>query len=119
EEIVRREASPRILLEVNTSGEKAKKGFPPDGTLLENAMGFALENGLSVEGLLTVGPLGAGETGMREAFASLRELRDRLSSSLGVPLPALSMGMSDDFSIAVEEGSTMVRLGRVLFGPRG
>ncbi|HRW78169.1 MAG TPA: YggS family pyridoxal phosphate-dependent enzyme, partial [Candidatus Sabulitectum sp.] len=56
EEIVRREASPRILLEVNTSGEKAKKGFPPDGTLLENAMGFALENGLSVEGLLTVVP---------------------------------------------------------------
>ncbi len=119
EEIVRREASPRILLEVNTSGEKAKKGFPPDGTLLENAMGFALENGLSVEGLLTVGPLGAGETGMREAFSSLRELRDRLSASLGVPLPALSMGMSDDFSIAVEEGSTMIRLGRVLFGPRG
>ena len=56
---------------------------------------------------------------MREAFSSLRELRDRLSASLGVPLPALSMGMSDDFSIAVEEGSTIVRLGRILFGPRG
>ncbi len=119
EEIVRREASPRILLEVNTSGEEAKKGFPPDGTLLETALGFALENGLQVDGLLTVGPLGAGEIGMREAFSSLRELRDRLSASLGVPLPALSMGMSDDFSIAVEEGSTIVRLGRILFGPRG
>ncbi len=119
EEIVRREASPRILLEVNTSGEKAKKGFPPDGALLETAMEYALENGLSVEGLLTVGPLGEGEIGMREAFSTLRQLRDRLSAALGVPLPTLSMGMSDDFAVAVEEGSTMVRLGRVLFGPRG
>ncbi len=119
EEIARRGASPEILLEVNTSGEDAKKGFPPDHTLLQDVVGRGLELGLPVRGFLTVGPLGKGEKGMREAFATLRNLRDTVSGAASSELPVLSMGMSDDFALAVLEGSTMVRLGRKLFGPRG
>lgn len=119
QEIARRGATPEILLEVNTSGEEAKKGFSPDPALLQDILGRGLELGLSVKGLLTIGPLGADEVSMREAFASLRNLRDFLSDSLSTELPVLSMGMSDDFALAVIEGSTMVRLGRRLFGPRG
>ncbi len=119
EEIARRGASPDILLEVNTSGEKAKKGFPPDEALLSEALGKARELGLQVRGFLTIGPLYGNEADKRGAFALLRELRDTLSGALDMELPELSMGMSDDFSLAVLEGSTMVRLGTRLFGARG
>lgn len=118
EEIARRKVSPQILLEVNTSGEESKKGFPPDSGIIENALGTAIELGLSVRGFLTVGPLGAGEKQQRKAFAELREIRNTAEASLGVSLPELSMGMSDDFALAVMEGSTTVRLGRRLFGSR-
>lgn len=119
EEIARRGASPDILLEVNTSGEEAKKGFPPDEALLSEALGKARELGLRVKGFLTIGPLYGNEAYKRRAFALLRELRDTLSGELDMELPELSMGMSDDFALAVLEGSTMVRLGTRLFGPRG
>ncbi len=118
EEIARRNASPMILLEVNTSGEAAKKGFPPDIDLLENILGRALELQLQVSGFLTVGPLSGDRVKQRRSFAILREIRDSLECRLGTSLPELSMGMSDDFAQAVEEGSTMVRLGRRLFGER-
>ncbi len=118
EEIARRNATPVILLEVNTSGEAAKKGFPPDIDLLENILGRALELQLPVSGFLTVGPLSGDTAKQRRSFAILREIRDSLECRLGVSLPELSMGMSDDFELAVEEGSTMVRLGRRLFGER-
>ena len=119
EEIARRGASPEILLEVNTSGERAKKGFQPDIGLLCDVLGRGFSLGLSVKGLLTIGPLGEGESSTRKAFEMLRTLRDSLSESLGKELPVLSMGMSDDFDLAVAEGSTIVRLGGRLFGPRG
>lgn len=119
EEIARRKASPQILLEVNTSGESAKKGFPPDIDFLENILGSALSLNLPVRGFLTVGPLGADNVQQRKAFENLRKIRDALESRLKVSLPELSMGMSDDFTLAVLEGSTMVRLGRRLFGSRG
>lgn len=119
EEIARRNASPQILLEINTSGESAKKGFPPDVVLLESALGRVLELELSVRGFLTVGPLGGDQVKQRKAFENLREIRDSLETRLKVSLPELSMGMSDDFTLAVAEGSTMVRLGRRLFGERG
>jgi uncharacterized pyridoxal phosphate-containing UPF0001 family protein len=67
---------------------------------------------------MTVGPLTDDENRVREAFALLRNLRDDLSSSTGVSLPELSMGMSGDFQWAIEEGSTMVRIGTAIFGPR-
>jgi len=118
EEIARRKATPQILLEVNTSGEPSKKGFSPDVVLLESVLGRALELELPVQGFLTVGPLYRDMSGQRKAFEDLRVLRDSLETRLGVSLPELSMGMSDDFALAVKEGATTVRLGRRLFGYR-
>jgi pyridoxal phosphate enzyme (YggS family) len=123
DEIVRRLSAsgrqqPGILLEVNTSGEESKAGFPPDTGMLGDLLGRLTDGGLSVGGFLTVGPLGAPEAGIRKAFAQLREIRDSLASSLGLPLDELSMGMSDDFHWAVMEGATTVRLGRYLLGER-
>lgn len=123
EEMVRRlsrldRPQPGVLLEVNTSGEESKAGFPPDPGLLTGVLGRTGELGLRIDGLLTVGPLGVPLSTIRKAFAELRELRNALSASLHIPLSELSMGMSDDFHWAVMEGATTVRLGRYLFGER-
>jgi len=123
-EIARRTAAkgikqPGILLEVNTSGEESKHGFRPDLHLLEDVLGQMKEMDLMVSGLMTVGPLGGDETDISRAFALLGRLKDDLNGSdCGHNLSELSMGMSDDFQAAVKEGSTLVRLGRYLFGPR-
>jgi len=109
---------PGILVEVNTSGEESKHGLAPEYSFLEETLGRMRELGLVVSGLLTIGPLGGTATETRKAFAALRNLRDDLSSRGGFELPELSMGMSDDFQLAVMEGSTIVRLGRFLFGRR-
>jgi uncharacterized pyridoxal phosphate-containing UPF0001 family protein len=79
---------------------------------------FERSTTLDLKGLMTVLPLGLDERGTRSLFASMRELRDRLRSRLGIDLPVLSMGMSDDFEYAVMEGSTMVRIGSAIFGRR-
>jgi hypothetical protein len=107
ETIARRRPQARVLVEVNTSDEPQKGGCRPADApgLVEALRG----HGLAVEGLMTVPAWGRDP---RPAFASLRELAERLD------LSELSMGMSDDFEVAVEEGATMVRLGRALFGPR-
>lgn len=106
------------LVEVNTSGEASKHGVPPEGLepLLEQVLKTCPR--LAVKGLMTIGPLGENLAETARAFALLRELRDRNASNLGTDLPELSMGMSDDFEVAIEQGSTCVRLGRALFGPR-
>ncbi len=108
----------RVLLEVNTSGESAKHGVAPDDvySLFDYVMGECPS--LTVQGLMTVGPLTEEESEVREAFALLRSLKENLSSSRDVLLPELSMGMSGDFQWAIEEGSTMVRIGTAIFGPR-
>ncbi|MGH9003869.1 MAG: YggS family pyridoxal phosphate-dependent enzyme [Acidimicrobiia bacterium] len=107
EAIARRRAGARVLVEVNTSEEPQKGGCrPADAPALVESL---RAQGLAVEGLMTVPAQGRDP---RVAFASLRELAGRLE------LAELSMGMSDDFEVAVEEGATMVRLGRALFGPR-
>ena len=107
EAIARRQPKGKVLVEVNTSAEPQKGGCDPAGApaLVDSLRG----QGLAVEGLMTVPAQGSDPRG---AFASLRELARRLD------LAELSMGMSDDFELAVEEGATMVRLGRALFGPR-
>jgi uncharacterized pyridoxal phosphate-containing UPF0001 family protein len=81
------------------------------------AAGVAPLPGIRLEGLMTVAPYGA-QTAARDCFRRLRELRDRIQESLGIALPELSMGMTDDFEIAIAEGATMVRIGRALFGGR-
>jgi len=116
--VARGKEQPGILIEVNTSGEGTKHGFSPDFHLLEDVLGEIGEMALRASGLMTVGPLGGTERDTSEAFALLRKLRDRLKDGCGHELSELSMGMSDDFQLAVAEGATIVRLGRYLFGPR-
>ncbi len=107
-----------ILLEVNIAGEAAKYGFPPD------AVAAALErmvslNCLTPRGLMTMAPLVEDAERARPVFRGLRELRDRLAVQFPAQtLDTLSMGMTDDFEVAIEEGATHVRVGRALFGER-
>ena len=111
-------ASPHVLLEVNVSGEKSKSGMPPDVVrqVLEHVAAECPR--ITVEGLMTMAPFSENPEDARPYFRRLRELRDALQDSLGIGLPRLSMGMSGDYEVAVEEGATWVRLGTVLFGER-
>ena len=104
-----------VLLEVNVSGEETKSGFAPDE--VRASMEHLMElSGIRIRGLMTMAPR-ADKGAARATFSGLRELRDELSSEYGIELPELSCGMSEDFDIALEEGSTIVRLGRVVFDP--
>ena len=106
-----------VLLEVNTSGEANKSGVAPENfTRLLDAI-TPLAN-LRLEGLMTVGPITDSEREIRKAFAELRELAEKARALTGLSLPVLSMGMSGDFELAIQEGSTMVRIGTLLFGAR-
>jgi PLP dependent protein len=108
---------PRILLEVNVAGEASKHGFPPDA--LRRDLETALSLGrLTIEGLMTIPPLAPEAEASRRYFVTLRQLRDELEAEFRIGLPRLSMGMSGDFSIAIEEGATMVRVGTAIFGKR-
>ena len=111
-------AQPHVLLEVNVSGEKSKSGMRPDD--VEQVLGHIAAEcpRVTVEGLMTMAPFSENPEDARPYFRRLRELRDRLQDSLGVGLPRLSMGMSGDYEVAIEEGATWVRLGTVLFGER-
>jgi pyridoxal phosphate enzyme (YggS family) len=110
-------AFPRILLEVNVAGEATKFGFKPDHLCSQMDELLALER-IQIEGLMTIAPYAPEPEDSRVHFAALRELRDRLQTNLDVPLPHLSMGMSGDYAVAVEEGATLVRVGTALFGTR-
>ena len=107
-----------VLIQVNVAGETQKRGVAPAAVeaLAEHVLSLPA---LRLEGLMTVPPLAADIQASRPHFRVLRTVRDRVAPRLGVELPHLSMGMSDDFAVAVEEGATMLRLGRALFGPRG
>ena len=108
---------PQIYLQVNVAEEARKFGFAEEA--LRRAIGPLLElPRVEVVGLMTIPPLAADPEASRRHFAALRELRDRLEAETGVPLPGLSMGMSGDFEVAIEEGATVVRVGSVLFGGR-
>jgi len=109
----------RILVEVNSSGEEQKYGFPPERTAEAVANLVELRN-LSVSGLMTVGPLTDDEIEIRRAFADTYKLfQDLRRQFYGFEaLTELSMGMTDDFELAIAEGSTMIRVGRAIFGPR-
>ena len=108
-----------ILLEVNTSGEEAKYGFNPH-KIDEMLACFEIQ-GIEPQGLMTIGPFTSDSKRIREAFISLRKTHNSLVSQVTNNIEKfteLSMGMSGDFELAVEEGATMVRLGTVLFGQR-
>jgi pyridoxal phosphate enzyme (YggS family) len=108
---------PRVLVEVNVAGEGSKFGFSPDKLRDQMEELLALPR-LSIEGLMTIPPLAEEAEGSRKHFVQLRELRDRLQSDFQVDLAQLSMGMTQDFPIAVEEGATLVRVGTAIFGER-
>ena len=103
-----------VLLEVNCSGEASKGGFAPDAVPVACDRAVSLA-GVDVRGLMTMAAFAADPQGTRPTFAALRGLRDRLRARTGLALADLSMGMSNDFEVAVEEGATLVRVGTTLF----
>ena len=108
---------PRVLLEVNVASEGSKFGFKPGGLRAEMETVLALPR-LSIEGLMCIPPLGEEAEASRKFFVQLRELRNSLEKEFDIKLPHLSMGMTQDFWIAVEEGATLVRVGTAIFGER-
>ena len=106
-----------VLLQVNISGEAAKFGMKPDevASVIEAANQMQK---VEVHGLMTIPPFSPDPEKTRIHFSNLRKLRDRLQDETGTPLPELSMGMSHDLEVAIEEGSTWVRIGTDLFGGR-
>jgi len=106
-----------VLIEVNVAEEPQKTGaLPKELAAITSAVRAAKH--LRLHGLMTIAPMAPDPEQVRPVFRRLRTLRDELSQRLGAHLPVLSMGMTDDYPIAVEEGATMLRLGRALFGPR-
>jgi PLP dependent protein len=110
-----------VLIEINTGNEEAKSGLPIDWTELEPVLATApaLTN-LHVSGLMTVPPFTDDPEGARPYFRQLRELRDAIAAKNlpAISMDVLSMGMSHDFEVAIEEGSTCVRVGTAIFGSR-
>ena len=108
---------PRVLLELNVAGEGSKIGFSPEEARRHLETILSLDR-LTVEGLMTIPPLAPDVEASRKFFIALRELRDEFEKGCGVGLPQLSMGMSNDYAVAVEEGATLVRVGTAIFGER-
>jgi pyridoxal phosphate enzyme (YggS family) len=106
-----------VLLEVNVVGEGSKFGYSPERLLSELLQINGLKR-LEIHGLMAVPPWTTEPEKVRPVFRQLRELKEKAEQLLGAPLPHLSMGMSGDFDVAIEEGATIVRLGTALFGPR-
>ena len=104
-----------VLIEVNLGGEASKAGvWPDDAEPLINAV----HTQVNVRGLMTIPPPAATAADTRRWFSDLRQIRDRLASATGLALSDLSMGMTDDYEVAIEEGATIVRVGRAIFGER-
>lgn len=107
----------KVMLQVNVSGEEQKSGIAPNdlSSVLQRVLA---EPAIQPIGLMTMAPIDADEAALKYVFGGLRRLRDDMQQAHGVALPNLSMGMSNDFEIAIAEGATHVRIGRSLFGSR-
>lgn len=108
---------PRVFLQVNVGGETTKGGFEPDVLQAEMESLLALDR-LEILGLMCIPPAGPDAESARPWFLMLREMRDQLERDFGCILTSLSMGMSSDFEVAIEEGATHVRVGSSIFGKR-
>lgn len=106
-----------ILLEVNVAGESTKFGYRPDEVLADLSRLNALRR-LELHGLMCMAPYSPQPESARPVFRRCRDLARACEDTLGAPLPVLSMGMSGDFEVAIEEGSTLIRVGTALFGER-
>ena len=107
----------RVLLQVNAGHDPAKSGVEPEAAEALLTAALARRH-LKVDGLMTIAPLSQDPEVARRTFANLRAIRDDLRARAGAPLSVLSMGMSGDIEAAIREGSTLVRVGSALFGPR-
>jgi pyridoxal phosphate enzyme (YggS family) len=107
-----------VLIQVNVAGEAGKGGVRPED-VEALARDLLSQPALALDGFMLIPPAPDVPEDSRRHFRTLREVRDAAQMALGVELPHLSMGMSDDFRVAVEEGATLLRLGRALFGARG
>jgi pyridoxal phosphate enzyme (YggS family) len=110
-------AQPRILVEVNVAGEGSKFGFKAARLEAEIEALLALPR-VTIEGLMTIPPVAPEPEASRPFFVQLRELRDKLERDFELHLPQLSMGMTNDYEVAIEEGATLVRVGTAIFGER-
>lgn len=108
---------PKVYLEVNVAAEASKFGFAPAQLEARLDELFALDR-LEIQGLMCIPPPGPKPDDSRRYFVFLREFRDRLGKQAGAPLAKLSMGMSHDYAVAIEEGATLVRVGSAIFGNR-
>lgn len=124
---VEQERNLDVLLEINISGEASKYGIAGYNWYRDDAVkdlvwreagSIAALPNLQVKGLMTMGPYDAEENVIRRVFADLYRLREELVASLDLPMPELSMGMTGDYPVAIEEGATMIRIGRAIFGER-
>lgn len=106
-----------VLLEINVAGEASKFGYKPEKLLAELRALNELPR-IEIHGLMAVPPWSAEPEDSRPHFRRLRELKSECEQTLGAPLPHLSMGMSGDFDVAIEEGASIIRVGTALFGPR-
>ncbi|MBO6004636.1 MAG: YggS family pyridoxal phosphate-dependent enzyme [Verrucomicrobia bacterium] len=106
-----------VLLEVNIAGEATKFGYKPEEVLNDLERLNTLSR-LEIHGLMAIPPWAADPEKTRPMFRRLADLKKQCEDQLGAPLPVLSMGMSDDFEVAIEEGSTLVRIGTAIFGAR-
>ena len=104
----------KVFLQVNNAGEEQKSGFSKEQLKKEMKDILSLE-GIEVIGLMNMAPLGASEEELKKLFKDIREFRDELKKEFDIALDELSMGMSDDYKVAVKEGATMIRIGRKLF----
>src|SRR5262249_19762070 len=110
-------AHPNVLLQVNVAAEGSKFGFAPAALRKQMEALLALPR-LSIEGLMCIPPVAVKSEDSRKFFVQVRELRDSLEREFNMKLPQLSMGMTNDYSVAVEEGATLVRVGTAIFGER-
>lgn len=108
---------PKVFLQVNIGCELSKGGFEPDALRAE-VEGLMQLKRIEILGLMCIPPAGADAESARPWFAALREMRDSLQAESGIGLPSLSMGMSGDYEVAIEEGATHVRVGSAIFGKR-
>jgi len=108
-----------VYLEYNTSGEESKSGFINDADFFNTLDEIMLMDNIHIKGLMTIGPLSSDEAAIRKSFTYLRNLRDKVTIKYPeAAINGLSMGMSGDYEIAVEEGATLIRVGTALFGNR-
>jgi PLP dependent protein len=105
----------RVLLEINLAGETSKGGIPPGDA---ERLVAEIRDQVEVAGLMAIPPPAPSAEHSRRYFSRLREMRDTLAARSGLRLAELSMGMTDDFEVAIEEGATIVRVGRAVFGER-